>query len=206
MFVEYINRFRGIAILLIVMGHYLPLVKINDTSKINIFFINIVQGGTALFVFISGLLFHHVFYKRFEFKKFINAKIKNVLTPYLFLAILPITYIVIYGQQIEYFTLASDSKLLTSLELIISYLSTGSFLVAYWYIPFIMVIFLLSPLFTRYIHTSLNVQIYWLIALSLLPIFIHRPVVNISVMQSCILLPTFLFIWNHLLAQQRACL
>lgn len=61
MFVEYINGFRGIAILLIVTGHYLPLVKIDGTSKINIFFINIVQGGTALFVFISGFLFHTCF-------------------------------------------------------------------------------------------------------------------------------------------------
>lgn len=65
---------------------------------------------------------------------------------------------------------------------------------AYWYIPFIMVIFLLSPLFIRYIHTSLNVQIYWLLALSLLPIFIHRPVDNISVMQSAFYyLPFYLF-------------
>ena len=54
-FLNYINVFRGLAIALIIMGHTMQFGKEGTLSHI----INteVVCGGTALFIFISGFLF-----------------------------------------------------------------------------------------------------------------------------------------------------
>jgi len=52
--------------------------------------------GTALFVFISGFLFHHIFYSRFNYRAFISRKIKDVLVPYLVLSTPYVIYIVFF--------------------------------------------------------------------------------------------------------------
>lgn len=83
-FLNYINIFRGLAILLIIAGHSM---QIGDTGslihKINC---EIVCGGTALFIFISGFLFQHLSSK-FEYKTYLSKKWTNVILPYIFTAI-----------------------------------------------------------------------------------------------------------------------
>ena len=70
MYLNFINYFRGFAILLIVMGHLFEITKVFDYNnpQLNSLFTKIcfplITGGTALFVFISGFLFHHIFYAR----------------------------------------------------------------------------------------------------------------------------------------------
>ena len=54
---NYINVFRGLAILLIVAGHTMQFGEIGSlTQKISV---EVFAGGTALFIFISGFLFHY---------------------------------------------------------------------------------------------------------------------------------------------------
>ena len=72
---NYINVFRGLAILLIVAGHTMQFgtkgTWINDTA------FEILTGGTALFIFISGFLFQHLSDK-FEYKTYLkNSPIYN---------------------------------------------------------------------------------------------------------------------------------
>lgn len=83
-FLNYINVFRGLAILLIIMGHSMQLGTPGSlTHKIDC---EIVCGGTALFIFISGFLFQHLSSK-FEYKTYLSKKWSNVILPYLFTAI-----------------------------------------------------------------------------------------------------------------------
>ena len=57
-FLNYINVFRGLAILLIIAGHTMQFGESSTLiHKINC---EIVCGGTALFIFISGFLFQHL--------------------------------------------------------------------------------------------------------------------------------------------------
>ena len=81
-----INRiviFRAIAILFVVTGHFLNLIGKHSDSFYGLFVSNFILGGTILFVFISGFLFHHVFYDKYEFSYFITGKIKKVFFPYI---------------------------------------------------------------------------------------------------------------------------
>lgn len=81
---NYINVFRGLAILLIVAGHTMQFGEINSlTQKISV---EIFAGGTALFIFISGFLFQHLSAK-YEFKNYLSKKWTNVIKPYLWTAI-----------------------------------------------------------------------------------------------------------------------
>jgi peptidoglycan/LPS O-acetylase OafA/YrhL len=59
MFLNSFNYFRAIAILLIVAGHSYEIAGIN-IYNLNFFeklAVNLISGGTTLFVFISGFLF-----------------------------------------------------------------------------------------------------------------------------------------------------
>ncbi len=79
---NYINVFRGLAILLIIMGHTMQFGD-NLTHKISS---ELFCGGTALFIFISGFLFQHLSYK-FEYKNYLSKKWTNVILPYLITAL-----------------------------------------------------------------------------------------------------------------------
>ncbi len=81
---NYINVFRGLAILLIIMGHTMQFGK--PSSLAHIINCEIICGGTALFIFISGFLFQHLSYK-FEFKNYLSKKWINVVMPYLITSI-----------------------------------------------------------------------------------------------------------------------
>ena len=81
---NYINVFRGLAILLIIMGHTMQFGEANSWAHI----INceIICGGTALFIFISGFLFQHLSAK-FEYRNYLSKKWTNVVAPYLITSI-----------------------------------------------------------------------------------------------------------------------
>ena len=81
---NYINVYRGLAILLIVAGHTLQFGA--DNTLLRKITFEVFAGGTALFVFISGFLFQHLSYK-FEYKGYLSKKWKNVILPYIITAI-----------------------------------------------------------------------------------------------------------------------
>ncbi len=83
-FLNYINVFRGLAILLIIMGHTMQFG--NSSSLVRIINCEAVCGGTTLFIFISGFLFQHLSYK-FEYKNYLSKKWTNVVFPYIVTAI-----------------------------------------------------------------------------------------------------------------------
>lgn len=99
---NYINVFRGLAILLIVAGHTMQFGDAGSlTQKLSV---EIFAGGTALFIFISGFLFQHLSGK-YEFKNYLSKKWTNVIMPYLWTAIpgifLCFAYPIKYGNALD---------------------------------------------------------------------------------------------------------
>ncbi|MGL5202961.1 MAG: acyltransferase family protein [Cetobacterium sp.] len=183
MFLSFINYFRGFAILLIVIGHLFGTVKVfnYDNPYMNTIFtksiFSLVSGGTSLFVFISGFLFHHVFYSRgFNFKKFLINKLKNVLCPYLILMTPVVVYQLLYVpryQKLHTTTLEFFKYLFLSLY-------SGTMLLSTWYIPFAFLLFLSSPIFIKFIEMKKYHKTLMFVML-LLGSIVHRPAHDFTV-------------------------
>ncbi len=137
---NYINIFRGLAILLIVVGHTMQIG--NPNTWINNISFEIFTGGTALFIFISGFLFQHLSDK-YEYKTYLKKKWTNVILPYMITAIpgiiLCFTLPVVYGNPFDG---------LNPIAQIGIFLTTGRVQnVPTWYIPMICIFFLLADIF-----------------------------------------------------------
>jgi peptidoglycan/LPS O-acetylase OafA/YrhL len=182
------DYFRGVAILFIVAGHSFGTWPIDTFSEKVL--TNIVYSGTALFVFISGFFFHHIFYKDFDMKIFMSKKAMNVLVPYLILSTLGFIYFALSSKPfpfVERLISTDVTSWMDYFQLYVSYLWTGRIMYAYWYIPFIMIMFLISPLFIVYIRLSLAVRLTLMVILLLFSaLFVHRPILNMSPIHSVI--------------------
>lgn len=182
--INYFDYFRAIAIIFIVAGHSYSLWGINTLpEKVAA---NIITGGTSLFVFISGFFFHHLFYKNFQYRTFIKKKIKNVLVPYLVLSTLAFLLIAVILQNGFFQTTGDSSNFLDYFSLYFKCIYSGRILTAYWYIPFIMFTFALSPVFLRFIELPRSNQFTIFIVLLFFSMIVHRPASNLSVLHSFI--------------------
>ena len=134
---NYINVFRGLAILLIVAGHTMQFGESGSlTERISF---EVFCGGTALFIFISGFLFQHLSGK-YEFKNYISKKWTNVILPYLWTAIPGILFCFIFPVRYE-----NPLEGLNPVIQIPMVLSVGRIHnVPTWFIPMIVLFFLSS--------------------------------------------------------------
>lgn len=186
MYLNSLNHFRAFSIVLIVAGHTYALVGWNVDTLVERSIVNLITGGTFLFVFISGFLFHHVFYAKYEFNAFMRAKLRNVLIPYLILSIVPIAIQIGKHKNAwgSYFEATGTGPVELYLIPYLKFLWTGAAVTAYWYIPFILWTFLLSPLHVRFIRASPSAQLMIVGLLSAVSLFMHRPLANLAVWQS----------------------
>ena len=194
MFLNSLNHFRAIAIAFIVTGHCSYLAAVSFETFPERVFSTLVNGGTALFVFISGFLFHYIFYKRYRFKKFMSGKLKKVLLPYTLLSVLPIVNSVLSREGYYSAFAPTGDRFADYIVPAFKYYITGSFLIAYWYIPFVMLLFLMSPLHIAFIKLSFKWQSLITFLLFVVALFLHRPVENILIVQSVVYFtPVYLF-------------
>lgn len=194
-FLNSINYFRGIAIFLIVLGHCYDLSRWEISSKAAAIFYSTTLNGSVYFVFISGFLYHHIFYHKFNFQKFLVKKTKYVVIPYLFFSALPILYEVFINGGGEYLPAElKDQHLLA----IAWYLLTGRISYAYWYIPMAILLFTISPIINQIIQS----QKVLMASLFLLPIslIVHRSPDNLNPFHSLVyFLPVYLIgIWSSI--------
>lgn len=179
------DYFRGIAILFIVAGHCYGPWRIDGFGEKVL--ANLISGGTALFVFISGFFFHHVFYDKFHFRGFIEKKARYVFIPYLILSAIGIIYYVFSSSPLPFSHKLGIENLHSwaeYIDMVGIYLWTGRIATAYWYIPFILIIFAISPFFILYIRRSTEYRITVFLILLLSSMFIHRPTGNLSTLHS----------------------
>lgn len=186
MFLNSFNHFRALAIISIVLGHTYIYVGMKFDTFLEYLVMNIILGGTSLFVFISGFLFHHIFYKKYQYSTFISGKFKNVAIPYLLLGLVPIFFEILRKPDAfnGYFAPIIGGVLGEYIVPYIQYYWTGRFMIGYWYIPFILITFLLSPLHISFIKLRQRYQAIIIVMLSILSIFMHRPADNLFVLQS----------------------
>lgn len=136
---DYIDYYRGIAILLILAGHTLIWGR-NTMFQINGM---LFAGATYFFVFIAGFLFWHLSYK-FDTKTYYKKKLLNVICPY-FLTTLPVAYLYAFCNPNPH-VLASSSEGIRFLAVLFN----GAFVNhPTWFIGMIAVVFLFSPLILK---------------------------------------------------------
>lgn len=188
MYLNSFNHFRAIAIVLIVAGHSYNIAGLICSSFLERTIVNITMGGTSLFVFISGFLFHHIFYKKYQYKKFVADKLRNILIPYLVLGIFPVIYYTYYkSSMFDGFFLPHGVGVLREYVVpMIKYFWTGGFLTTYWYVPFILITFMLSPFHFWFIKSHRLIQLVIIFCCCALSILMQRPVENLYVIQSVI--------------------
>jgi peptidoglycan/LPS O-acetylase OafA/YrhL len=167
---------RGIAILVIILGH--AVVNVDRTLPLAL--LNLIAGGSALFVFISGFFFHSVFYRRFDYVGFMRKKVQNVFYPFLVISLVALLPMVLAWLAKPGMTVAKF------FENIYWQVNDGYILYPHWYIPFIMTLFALSPLYLLFIRASLAARIILLLEFALMAMLVHRPLGNANVLQSLI--------------------
>ena len=134
---NYINVFRGLAILLIVAGHSMQFGEIGSiTQKCAV---EIFAGGTALFIFISGFLFQHLSGK-YEFKNYIAKKWTNVILPYLWTAVPGILFCFVY--PVKYGNALDGLNPILQIPLMLSVGRIHN--TPAWFIPMIIIFFFSS--------------------------------------------------------------
>lgn len=198
MFLRSFEYFRGVTILFIVIGHCYGIAG----WKIQYFWervlANLLSGGTILFVFISGFLFHHVFYPRFQkgnyYLKFLKNKFFNVYLPYLILSFLPVCLALYTKKPYTSFYFGPENTLYDQIiRPALMYYWYGGVMV-YWYIPFIMTMFIISPVFLWFTEQKLGRQVAIILLTSLVSMLVHRPVNNWFAVQSVIYFsPIYMF-------------
>ncbi|WP_158598411.1 acyltransferase family protein [Notoacmeibacter ruber] len=180
MYLRSIADFRALAILFVVAGHTYQEVGLDPAAPQNAFLANFVTGWTTPFVFISGYMFHHVFLRRFDYGRFLRSKVQNVLVPYTLLAAAVIPYFVSRNAHFAEEALAGAlwpvgfHPFTDALGLYVY----GTFLVAQWFVPFILLLFLMAPLHARFANVSGRVQFTIVGVLMLVALFAHRPLDN----------------------------
>lgn len=166
---------RGISIALIVLGHSIFLAQPVFPALLE----NLLRGGTGLFVFISGFFFHRVFYARFNYPTFISKKAKALLIPFVVISLFALGIRMLGWWQDG---LALQQNFLNAWYT----LRNGYVLYPHWYIPFILLTFLCSPLHLAYIRAHLSVQVFVLFTFSLIALLMHRPQSNSNFLQSLV--------------------
>lgn len=188
--VAYIEYFRAVAIILIVSGHTYAVSWthfVDQDPQTRLTWLNVIPalitGGTAYFVFISGFLYRQVFYGRTRYGEFMRKKALYVGLPYLILA----TPLALAEIWLGPFTVTAVKEGVAYprsyfVDFIVLF-STGRMVTAYWYIPFIFLVFLASPLFDRFIELSKGWRAAALAASILVALWVVRPAENLNPIQ-----------------------
>lgn len=142
-FLPYIHSLRGLAILFIVGIHCRTSFPWKDKG-VELLFESFLDNGTIIFVFISGFLFEHLFTHNFNFKKYLHKKLKFVIIPYLLVSIVPIIDKLYFEDSLRWLppVLNNQPDLIKGFYMLV----TGKHFGPYWFIPMIVIFYLISPL------------------------------------------------------------
>ena len=166
-----IHRLRGIAILLIVATHCATFFTWNQHP----FALSLVQdlfdNSTLIFMFISGYLFQHNS-SDFHYGRYLRAKLRNVIAPYLIAAAPGIAYVLLFDVA-KVHELGLDRH--PGVERVAYFLVYGGAHVNYalWFIPVICLYYLAAPLLLRIFERPIGYSL--LFVLIPLSVLMHRP-------------------------------
>lgn len=163
----FIENFRGVAILFVVVSHSMVLPLIDSSRFFTFFFVD----ATTWFVFISGFLFYVVESNRFSYYEYLIKKAKNVVAPYAIFSLVLISFGIYTGRhEVMHLTAASYS--------IWSFVVGGALLGPLWYVPMAVLYFLVAPFLMRI--ASLKFFIVFVILGLLFSFFSSRPLYSLN--------------------------
>lgn len=176
-----IDYFRAIAIVLIVAGHSYDVSGIRLGTGFDNTLSDLIKGSTALFVFISGFIFDYVYSDRYSYRSFVLDRSKKLLIPYCLLTI---------NAGFMFSNWAAGGL---SWDQLFRYFVLGDTFQAYWYIPFILLMFALAPLYRLFMDLRTSHQAAIIIGGVILGGLVQRPVDNHNAFQSVVFyLPVYL--------------
>lgn len=186
---QFINNYRGIAILLIVLIHAIGTIN-NDGSVILLAMGLLLENSTILFVVVAGYLFSSLSIN-FNYLDYLKHKFKIIVIPYFFVS-LPAIIIYMTGLKASHYWI--DMHWFSNLNVVTQYLylmGSGAHLVTLWFIPMIIPLYLLSPCILYFKNKQL---LELLFALSLIPaLWFGRPEFSENnVVWSLYFFPTYL--------------
>ncbi len=183
-----IVHMRVIAILMVVVGHTANYIEMGEPDTLSAFVINLLTGGTAYFVFVSGYMFHHVFHDRYQYKTFMTGKLRTVTSPYLFISIPLIIWTIVRNPFVaeRLFSNPSLGAPFGAMETGIKFIATGAVLSPFWYIPFIMLTFVVSPLHRSFMRSSTGMQVALIVSFFLIAVLCQRPLDNLNAFHSLV--------------------
>lgn len=196
--IDYIEYARAVAILIIVVGHTYAAAWshfVAEDPQQRVTWLNvfpaIITGGTAYFVFISGFLYRQVFYGRTGYGEFMRKKALYVGLPYLILGT-PLAFAEIFLA--DFTVTASKEGVPYASNIFLDYMvlmTTGRMVTAYWYIPFIFLVFLASPFFDWFIRQEAKVRAAVFLASILTSLWVVRPLDNLNPVHSFLYFTSF---------------
>jgi peptidoglycan/LPS O-acetylase OafA/YrhL len=145
MFQRHIHSFRAIAITAVVAQHCTNSVVWDQGSSVHSVLAAGIFGASIWFTFISGFLFQYLS-PRFTTAKYLKAKLRNVIAPYL---IMSIPALVISAFVIHQDSVPPSFYDLPGWQRIALFVLTGKHLAPFWYIPVIAIFYLGGALFVR---------------------------------------------------------
>lgn len=173
-FIPHLHASRGFAILTIVAAHSWSLLLFSDQfasmpDKNAVFAVaeTLFHGSTLYFAMISGLLFSLVLRSK-GWKAFFRSKALNVLTPYALISLFFLA--AFWPMYLQYFE--SEGMATNFLAAYLDGLLKGTIMLPFWYIPVLMVLYLLTPLVDKLLQ---NARTAWLAGvLAMLPLAVSR--------------------------------
>jgi len=190
MFIRSMHSLRAIAMFLIVAGHCIPYTPIsNEISLFSRMLTEVIYNGSSIFVLISGFFFYHVFYAKFNYGRFLKKKIRNIVFPYLFMSTIIVVFFRIGHEDLRmggFFNPQGEGAFAEYLIPFVKYILFGGATTAYWYIPFIFLMFCLSPLHKKFADLKPHVNVCILLVALCVSMFVLRPENNINAFQSVV--------------------
>lgn len=160
------DYFRGIAILMVLVAH--ATVKMEGTASD--YFRALIVGGTNYFLFISGFFFYLIYRPNFSYIPFIIKRAK-----YVFLPFLVITLVALLVTPWISYVVSSEAPWDVFRAKLGAFLDVGRLYRPHWYVLFIMVLFLLSPLYLLYAKMGLRSMASVLMVMFVVSCLAHRP-------------------------------
>lgn len=159
MYLNYINNFRGLAIIFIVAIHVVSasILDWSQNNEIKQFLYTFLTHSSSYFIFLAGFLFQHLAYK-FNFKKYALTKLKYIVLPYLIVSIPAI---------LEELFLSSDGYFhaYPLYQQVFLYYVTGIHMAHFWFAPVVILFYVCAPIL---IWLDRHAKIYWLLPILIL--------------------------------------
>lgn len=189
MSLQYLNNYRGIAILLVMFSHAASTIP-DSHSPTLIAISPLFSNGTLLFVLVAGHFFSALS-DNFSYPSFLKNKLKFVVLPYVLLS-LPAA--LIYILKIKNDHQWVDMAWFHTLNPFLAYgylMGTGAHLGPLWFIPMILLYYIASPIWLLMIRK--NVLLPFFLASLAYAMYSGRPANNAAFLQSAAyFLPAYL--------------